>query len=159
MLTASCMVWLPASKLQEMVSLVWPNQPKHQHSRGLLVDLVTPDLQGQFYGILPPKAGLCISWIPVLLHTARFVGTTCEMYDVIRKCLAATTNDNITSHCDNGWSQFSFAGGSIWQWELKEEMIASSFSTGSLTVLTRKFSLSSDSSEFALEWHVSLFFC
>lgn len=119
MLTVSCMVWLPASKLQGMVSLVWPDQPKHQHSRGLLVDLVTPDLQGQFYDILPPKAGICVSWIPILLHRAHFVGTTCEMYDVIQKCLPATTNDNITSHCDNGWSQFSFAGGSIWQWELK----------------------------------------
>lgn len=144
-LMASCMVWLQASKLQEMVSLVWPDQPKHRHSRGLLVDLVTPDLQGQFYGILPPKAGLCLSWIPTLLLRARFVGTTCEMYDVIQKCLAAVTNDNITSRCCNRWSRFSLAGGSIWQWELKEEMIKSSFSVGSLTALTWKFSLASNS--------------
>lgn len=52
------MIWLLLSQLQEMVSLVQPDQPQHQHSRGLLVFLVTPDLQGQFYGLLPPQAGV-----------------------------------------------------------------------------------------------------
>lgn len=148
---ARYVVWLLASRLWETVPLVQPDQPKHQHSRGLLVDLVTPDLQGQFYGALPLKSGLCLSWIPTLLLRALFVGTTCEMYDAIQKCLAATTNNNITSHCYNGWSQFSLAGGSIWQWELKEEMIMSSFSTGSLAVLTWKFSLGSNSK--SLPWN------
>lgn len=60
-----------------------------------------------------PRLVSCLSWIPTLLLRACFVGTTCRMHDVIHECLEAMAADNITSHCLNGGSQFSLAGGSM----------------------------------------------
>lgn len=131
LLMASCSVCLLAGRLWEMPSLVWPAQPRQQHSRGVLVGLVTPDLRGQCCGCLPPRAGLGLPWIPTLLLRACSVGAACKVHDVIQKCLPARTTDNITSHCCNGRSQLGLAGGgSIRQQELKDKMIKSSFSMG-----------------------------
>lgn len=106
-----------------------------------------------FMACCHPKLVSRLSWIPTLLLRACFVGTTCKMRDVIHKCLEATPCDNITSHCLNGWSQFSLAGGSKWQWDLKKEMIKSSFSVGSLTVLTWTFTLGSNSEVYLAMTH------
>lgn len=100
-----------------------------------------------------PKLVSCLSWIPTPLLRACFVGTTCKLHDVSHKCLGAVTGDNITSQCLQGWSQLSLAGGSRWQWELKEEMIKSSSSIGSLTVLTWKFTLASNSEVYLAMTH------
>lgn len=107
-----------------------------------------------------PQLVSCVSWMPTPLLRACFVGTTCKLHDVMHKSLEAMAGDNITPHCWNGGSQFSWAGGRIWQWELKEEMIKWSFSTGSLTVLTWKFTLASNSEIYLAmtQWHRNLFF-